>query len=154
MMYEPDMETIWRYSHEGQHPVAVLVTLRGLTPILLIDEEIVYIAVQVALNDLLPGESIVLTNRRLIRYKHSYLPLTPPLLESFFWRDGPQVRIGESALGPTVQIQTQAGELVEIPTIPAPQAHQIGQFLQDWGTTADWDLQDISHLPPRSDTLA
>lgn len=119
-----------RFSEDGQDPDVLRKSLERVRPLLTVDEEISYIAIQRRLTTLAP-DSFVLTNKRFIH-------LSPSLLgqlnvKDVAWRQLLKVDLQEAMLSATLSIQAEGGflRLDGLHKVQARKAYGIAREMQD-----------------------
>jgi hypothetical protein len=91
-------------------------------------EDIKYIAVQKKPIVTIAPDAVLLTNKRVIIFRHKLIGMS---FEDFPWRDVDDIHVKEGLLGATFSVQTVGGKRVEVDSLPKAQARKLYQFGQE-----------------------
>lgn len=126
----PTADLMRRFGEDGQDPAVLGKSLERVRPLLTVDEEISYVAIQRKLSAIVP-DSFVLTNKRFIH-------LSPSLLgqlnvKDIPWRQLLKVDLKEGMLSAMLSIQAEGGylRLEGIHKNQARKAYGIAREMQD-----------------------
>ncbi len=121
---------IQQFLNEEQDEEMVQKVLSKVSDILTKNEEVRYIAVQkrpLGLN--FAPESIVLTNKRFIRYKPKLLGGAD--FQDHIWRDLGDAKMSETLTGATLSLSTVKGTRLRVDYLPKAQARKLYRFAQE-----------------------
>ena len=123
-------DTLQAFLNEEQDEDMVQKVYGKVSEILTPNEVIKYIAVQKRpLNLNVKPESIVLTNKRFIRYKPKLLGGAD--FQDHIWRDLKDAKMSEGLTGATLSLATTKGTKVSVDYLPKAQARKLYSFAQE-----------------------
>jgi hypothetical protein len=123
-------DAIQQFLNEDQDEATVQKVLSKVSDILTRGEEIRYIAVQQRpLHMNFAPESIVLTNKRFIRYKPKMLGGAD--FQDHIWRDLGEATMSEGLTGATLSLTTVEGTKLKVDYLPKAQARKLYRVAQE-----------------------
>jgi hypothetical protein len=118
-----------KFGNEEQDPKIVEEVYSKVSEILTSGEEIVYIAVQHKLVPSGSPESVVLTNKRFIKYKPKMLGRVS--FEDYVWRDLSEAHVKSGMRGATLKMKTTDGHKISVDDLPKAQARRLYTLAQE-----------------------
>jgi hypothetical protein len=126
---KPGASLLKRFLGEEQDPSAVEAVHDKITQLLTSGEEILYIAVQARPVINLTPDCVVLTSKRFILYRPSFLGKVE--FEDYIWRELHDAKLEENLLGATLTMHTIEGKELMMDHLPKAQARRLYALAQE-----------------------
>lgn len=130
------------FTRDNQNPEVVRAVADKVSGILMVDEELRYIAVQNRPVINFAPDCIALTNKRFIFYRPKLLGRVD--FEDYVWRDLHDAKLSENIIGSTIRVTASNGKTLSMDYLPKVQARSVYRIAQEMEEIALQQRRDRS----------